>query len=107
MVLLPLLLLPLQSLSSLLLLLQQDLTSAISFQYSRGLAYPGLKSCLVTASQLLEAIVSLLLEVWLLLYLCLVETVDDGVLALGDQDALYFAGVLEADLADLHAAVFL
>lgn len=66
-----------------------------------------MESCLITTSQLLEAIVSLLLKVWLLLYLCLVETVDDGVLALGDQDALYFAGVLEADLADLHAAVFL
>lgn len=66
-----------------------------------------MESCLVTTSQLLEAIISLLLKVWLLLNLCLVKTVDDGVLALGNQDALYFAGVLEADLADLHAAVFL
>jgi hypothetical protein len=69
--------------------------------------YPCLESCLVTTSQLLEAIISLLLEVWLLLNLCLVKTVDDGVLALWDEDALYFAGVLEADLTDFHAAVFL
>lgn len=66
-----------------------------------------MESCLVTTSQLLESIISLLLEVRLLLNLCLVEAVDDRVLALGDQDALHFAGVLEANLADLHAAVFL
>ena len=47
-----------------------------------------------------------MLQIGLLLHLCLVETVDDGVFALRDKDALYFAGVLETDLADFHAAVF-
>lgn len=37
----------------------------------------------------------------------LVEAVDDGVLALGDEHALDLARVLEADLADGHAAVLL
>lgn len=50
----------------------------------------------------------LLEEVWLrLLDLGLVEAVDDGVLALDDEDALDLALVLEADLADGHAAVLL
>lgn len=37
----------------------------------------------------------------------LVQAVDDGVLALRDEDALDLAVVLEADLADGHAAVLL
>lgn len=69
--------------------------------------YPCLEDSLVALSQLLEAVVSLLLKVWFLLYLCLVEAVDDGVLALGHEDALDLAGVFEADLADFHAAILL
>lgn len=37
----------------------------------------------------------------------LVEAVDDGVLALDDEDALDLALVLEADLAGGHAAILL
>ena len=60
---------------------------------------------LITTSQFLEPVIPLLLQVRLLLHLCLVETVDDGVFTLRNKDALYFAGVLEADLSYFHAAV--
>jgi hypothetical protein len=44
--------------------------------------------CLVSLAELPEAVVLFLLEVGLLLHLCLVEPVDDGVLALDHEDAL-------------------
>jgi hypothetical protein len=66
-----------------------------------------LKDSLVAASQLLETVIALLLQVGLLLHLCLVETVDNGILALRYEYALNFAGILEADLANFHAAVLL
>jgi len=37
----------------------------------------------------------------------LVQAVDDGVLALNDEEALDLARVLEADLADGHTAILL
>jgi len=64
-----------------------------------------LEVSLITASQFLKPVVPLLLQVGLLLHLCLVEAVDDGVFALRHKDTLDFAGVLETDLADFHAAV--
>lgn len=70
-----------------------------------GEAYPRQLRGLVLLPNLPEVIVLLLLQVGLPLDLCLVEPVDDGVLALGDEDAADAAGVLEADLADLHGAV--
>lgn len=69
------------------------------------LTHPKLLAGLVLSPQLFEAFLALLLKVGLHLDLCLVEAVDDGVLALGDEDALDLAGVLERDLADVHAAV--
>ncbi len=62
---------------------------------------------LVALPQLVQAVLALLQEVGLLLDLGLVEAVDDGVLALGDEDLPDLARVLEADLADGHAAVLL
>lgn len=50
-------------------------------------AYLDLHCCLIFGSQLLEHVVLFGLEVGLLLDFGLVETVDDGVLAIGDQDA--------------------
>jgi hypothetical protein len=64
-----------------------------------------LEISLIAAPQLLESVIPLLLQVGLLLHLCLVEAVDNGVFALRDKNALDFAGVLEADLADFHAAI--
>jgi hypothetical protein len=64
-----------------------------------------LEVSLISASQFLEPVVPLLLQIGLLLHLCLVEAVDNGVFALRDKNALDFAGVLEADLADFHAAI--
>jgi hypothetical protein len=55
--------------------------------------------------QLLETVLLLLAEVGVLLDFGLVEAVDDGVLALGDEDASDLLLILEADLADGHAAV--
>lgn len=83
-----------------------------------------LLSFLVLHAQLARAVVLFLLEIRLLFDFGLVEAVDDGVLALGDEDSLdllgisflpardglrgyYLALVLEADLADGHAAVLL
>jgi hypothetical protein len=66
-----------------------------------------LKDSLVATSQLLETIITLLLQIGLLLHLCLVEAIDNRVLALGHEDALDFARVLEANLANFHAAVLL
>ena len=62
---------------------------------------------LVSLAELPHAVVLFLLEVGLLLYLGLVEAVDDGVLALGHEDTLDLLVVLEADLADVHAAILL
>jgi len=49
---------------------------------------PLLLRSLLPLSELPQPVVALPLEVGLLLDLCLVEPVDDGVLALGDEDAL-------------------
>jgi len=49
--------------------------------------YPLQHLGLVAPAQLLEAVVTLLFEIGLLLDLCLVEAVDDGVLALRDEHA--------------------
>jgi hypothetical protein len=68
--------------------------------------YPDQLGCLIPSPKLLQAVILLLLEVGLLLYFGLVETVDDAVLALRDEDALDFAGIFEADLADFHGAIF-
>lgn len=62
---------------------------------------------LVTLPQLAKTVLPLLPEVGVLLDLGLVEAVDDGVLALRDEDALDLALVLEADLAGGHAAILL
>lgn len=70
-------------------------------------AYPDQLRGLIPLPQLLEAVLPLLLQVGLPLDLCLIEAVDDGVLALDDVHALHLAGILEGDLADLHAAVLL
>lgn len=69
--------------------------------------HPCLLGSLVALPQLAQAVLALLLEVGVLLDLGLIEAVDDGVLALGDEDLLDLAGVLEADLAGGHAAVLL
>lgn len=86
---------------------QQTVISKAYSLLSQNVTYPNQEGRLVTLPQLLEPIILLLLEVGLLLHLCLVEAVDDGVFALGHEDALHLARVLEADLADLHAAVLL
>jgi hypothetical protein len=52
-------------------------------------------------------VVLLLFQVGILLDLCLVEAVDDGVLPLGDEYLLDLFVVLEAHLADCHAAILL
>ncbi len=54
--------------------------------------YPLQHLGLVAPAQLLEAVVTLLFEIGLLLDLCLVEAVDDGVLALRDEHALDLRG---------------
>lgn len=69
--------------------------------------HPLLLRGLVPFPQLSAAVLSFLLQVGLLLDLGLVEPVDDGVLALGHEDLLDLAMVLEADLPDGHAAVLL
>lgn len=80
--------------------------------------------CLLFPPQFLQVIVPLLFQIGFLLNLGLVETVDDGVLALDDEHALDLwhrrsvfsphsrrqgktdlSLVLEADLADLHASI--
>jgi len=57
-------------------------------------------------AQLLEPVFLFLAEVGEFLDLGLIEAVDDGVFALGDQDLFDFSLVFEADLAGGHAAVF-
>lgn len=58
------------------------------------------------ATEFLVPVVFFLFEVRLLDFrLGLVEAVDDGVLARGDDDALDEARVLERYLADVHGAV--
>lgn len=64
-------------------------------------------SILVFLAKLLETILLFLLQVGLLLHLCLVEAVDDGVLALRNEDPLDLAVILETNLANLHAAILL
>lgn len=88
MVLLPLLLLPL-------------------LHHPRLLLLPDKTRRLVALPQLLQPILALLLQIRLLLDLGLVEAVDDGVLALRDEDALHLPRVLEGDLPDGHGAVLL
>lgn len=50
-------------------------------------------------------VVLLLPQVWVLFNLGLVETVDDGVFPLWDEYPLHLLVILEAHLADGHAAV--
>lgn len=64
--------------------------------------YPLQHLGLVAPAQLLEAVVTLLFEIGLLLDLCLVEAVDDGVLALRDEHALDLRGdILQVRKASL------
>ena len=62
---------------------------------------------LVLLAQFLEVVLLLLPQVRVLLNLGLVKTVDDGVFALRNQNALDLLLVLKADLAHGHAAVLL
>lgn len=88
--------------------------------------YPLLLRGLIPLPQFTSAVLSLLLEVGMFLYLCLVEAVDNRVFALFDEDSLDLVGsesgckiripglgrgtnlslVFEADLANSHATVF-
>lgn len=67
--------------------------------------FPGCLRLVLPPPQLLQHLVPLVLQIRLPLHLCLVEPVDDGVLARGDKHAPHLAGVLEAHLADVHGAV--
>lgn len=131
MILFVLFLLPLLRLPSFFLSLQQQNNVSLRAK-KRGKGREGilgtyalLLSFLVLHAQLARAVVLFLLEIRLLFDFGLVEAVDDWVLALGDEDSLdlpgisvcslpawdrgdfYLALVLEADLADGHAAVLL
>lgn len=55
---------------------------------ARYVTYLDQLGSLVPLAQLLEHVVPLGLEVGLLFDFCLVEAVDDGVFAVGDEDAL-------------------
>lgn len=59
----------------------------------------------ILLSQFFGSVFLLLSEIWELLNLGFVQTVDDGVLSLCDIDALDLLLVLEADLTGGHAAV--
>ena len=61
----------------------------------------------ILLSQLFGPVFLLLSKVWEFLDLCLVQAVDDGILALCDVDALDLLLIFEADLAGGHAAVLL
>ena len=61
----------------------------------------------VLLPELLGSVFLLLSEVWELFDLCLVEAVDDGVLAFWDIDAFDLLLVLEADLTGGHTAILL
>lgn len=91
---------------------------------------PLLLRCLLALAQLPLAVVPFLFKIRLLLHLSFIEAVDDGVLALGHENALdlgicefgglfsrgfppalecgiYFAVVFECDLADVHGPILL
>lgn len=118
MVLLPLFLLPLLRLPCLFFFLQSHGISISSFfslcrchrphvRAKRGQkTYLGLEGGVGSATEVPVAVVLFLLEVGLLdLGPGLGQAVDDGVLALGHEDAADEARVLERDLADVHGAV--
>lgn len=108
MLFLPLHLLPLLCLSRLLLALQTMLAflaTACTKQEGQGTSYLLLRSSLILLSNLSVVVVLFLLQVWLALYLGLVEAVDNGVFTLRHMDALHELLVLKADLADVHGAV--
>lgn len=71
----------------------------------KGLTCPFLLCCAVLLPKLTPPVLPLLAQVRVLLDLGLVETVDDGVLALNHVNALDLLVILEADLAHCHAAV--
>lgn len=82
-------------------------SQCVSFSFKSQYTDPCRNNRAILLSQLLGSVFLFLSEVWELLNLGLVQTVDDGVLSLCDIDALDLLLVLEADLTGGHATVLL